>query len=204
MDFNGLIDKYIYDSRTIYSEIGNNPTLDKVDGKSFKYIHTEGAHIPFTYTKDLYLITDGYTSYSVKVESNITLLKAYLERLKANGTYDNTVIIIMADHGDTNLNSETDMLVRGNPMFMIKGINEHHEFTVSDKPISYLDLQGIYTKLLDDMTAEEAVADIPDERERYFMWYRNFRLEHHMEEYVVTDKAWEWQKFKKTGREFDL
>lgn len=203
MNFNGSVDTYIYDSRTIYSIINENPTLDKTDAASFKFIHTEGAHIPFGYDKDLNII-DGYTYYSVKVESNITLLKAWLERMKANGTYDNTVIIIMSDHGDTNLNSATDMLVRANPMFMIKGINEHHEFTVSQKPISYLDLMDIYTKLLDGATAEQSTADIPDERERTFMWYRNFRLEHHMEEYVVKGKAWDWEEFENTGREYDL
>ena len=132
------------------------------------------------------------------------MLNAYIERLKANGAYDNTVIIIMADHGNTNLNSATDMLVRANPMFMVKGIGESHEFTVSEKPLSYLDLMDIYSELLDDKTAEEATADIPDKRERIFMWYRNFRLENHIEEYVVADKAWEWQKFKKTGKEYDL
>lgn len=203
MNFNGAVENYVYDSRTLYSIINENPTLDKTDKSSFKFIHTEGAHIPFGYDKDLNII-DGYTTYSVKVESNITLLKAYLERLKANGTYDNTVIIIMSDHGNTNLNSSTDMLVRANPMFMVKGIGEHHKFTVSQKPLSHLDLMGIYTKLLDGATAEEATADIPDKRERYFMWYRNFRLEQHMEEYVVTEKAWDWTKFQKTGREFDL
>lgn len=203
MDFNSLVDNYIYDSRTLYQTINETPELEKTDEKSFKFMHTEGAHIPFGYDKDLNIV-DGYTSYSVKLESNITLLKAYLERLKANGTYDNTVIIIMSDHGNTNLNSATDMLVRANPMFMVKGINEQHAFEVSQKPISYLDLMDIYTKLLDDKSAAEATADIPDKRERYFMWYRNFRLEHHMEEYVVTDKAWEWRKFEKTGREFDL
>lgn len=203
MNFNGLVDNYIWDSRALYKMINENPTLDKTNEKSFKFMHTEGAHIPFGYDKDLNIV-EGYTSYSVKIESNITMVKAYLERLKANGAYDNTVIIIMADHGNTNLNTATDMLVRANPMFMVKGINEHHPFEVSQKPISYLDLQDIYTKLLDDKTAAEATADIPDERERYFMWYRNFRLENHIEEYVVTDKAWEWRNFKKTGREFDL
>lgn len=203
MDFNGLVDTYIFDSRTIYQMLRDTPELEKTDEKSFKFYHTEGGHIPFGYDKDLNIV-DGYTSYSVKLESNITMLKAYLERLKANGTYDNTVIIILSDHGNTNLNSATDMLVRANPMFMIKGIDEHHEFTVSQKPISYLDLQDIYVNLLDDKSAADATADIPDERERYFMWYRNFRLEHHMEEYVVKGKAWDWEEFEKTGREFDL
>ena len=203
MDFNGLVDKYIWDDRTIHSLIKSTPTLKKKSGKSFRFVHTEGAHIPFQYDKDLNIL-DDYGTYEQKIEAVITMLGAYIDRLKANGVYDNTVIIVMSDHGNTNLNSAEDMFVRANPMFMVKGINEHHEFAVSDKPLSYLDLMDIYGKLLDDSTAAEATADIPDERERIFMWYRNFRLEDHMEEFVVTDKAWEWQKFRPTGNEYDL
>lgn len=203
MDFNGLVDKYIWDDRTIYSTVTENPTLRTQNGKSFRFVHTEGAHIPFKYDKDLNIL-DGSGTYEQKIEATIKMLDAYIDRLKANGAYDNTVIIVMADHGNTNLNSADDMLVRANPMFMVKGIGEHHKFTKSDKPLSYLDLMDIYSALLDDKSAEEATADIPDNRERTFMWYRNFRLEDHIEEYVVTDKAWEWTKFKKTGREYDL
>ena len=203
MDFNGLVDKYIWDDRTIYSVIKDHPTLEKKHGNTFKYVHTEGAHIPFRYDRELNIL-DGYGTYEQKIEATITMLNAYIKRLKENGAYDNSVIIIMADHGNTDLNSATDMFVRANPMFMVKGLNERHEFTVSDKPLSYLDLMDIYSELLDGKTADEATADIPDERERIFMWYRNFRLEAHIEEYVVTDKAWEWQKFTPTGNEYDL
>ena len=203
MDFNGLVDKYIWDDRTLYGTINSTPTLNKKSAKSFRFVHSEGAHIPFQYDKDLNIL-DDYGTYEQKIEAVITMMNAYIERLKANGAYDNSVIVIMADHGNTDLNSSTDMLVRANPMFMVKGINEHHEFEVSEKPLSYLDLMDIFGNLLDDKTAAEATADIPDERERFFMWYRNFRLEDHIEEYVVTDKAWEWQKFRQTGNEFDL
>ena len=203
MDFNGLVEKYIWDDRTIYSLVKNKPNMVKTSDRIFKLVHTEGAHIPFKYDKDLNIL-DDYGTYEQKIEATITMLKAYLERLKANEAYDNTVIIVMADHGNTDLNSSDDMLVRANPMFMIKGINERHEFEVSEKPLSYLDLMDIYSRLLDDKTAREATSDIPDKRERIFMWYRNFRLEHHIKEYVVTDKAWEWRKFRLTGNEYVL
>ena len=62
----------------------------------------------------------------------------YIKRLKENGAYDNSVIIVMADHGNTDLNDADDMLVRANPMFLVKGINEHHAFEKSDKPLSYI------------------------------------------------------------------
>lgn len=204
MDFNGLVDKYLWDDRTIYKTVTKNPELDKQSDKMFSFVHTEGAHIPFSYDKDLNILPYHSGTYEQKIEAVIKMTGAYIDRLKANGAYDNTVIIVMADHGNTDLNSSDDMLVRANPMFMIKGINEHHEFTKSDKPISYLDLMDIYSELLEGESAEEATEDIPDKRERYFMWYRNFRLEDHIVEYVVTDKAWEWTKFKKTGREYDL
>ena len=202
MNFNGSVEKYDWEDRAVYNVINDNPTLEKTNGKTFRFIHTEGAHIPFDYDKDLNIIEGG--TYEQKIEAVITMVNAYIERLKANGTYDNTAIVIMADHGNTDLNSADDMLVRANPMFMMKGINEHHDFTVSEKPLSYLDITSVFENLIDDKTAEEATADIPDKRERYFMWYRNFRHEDHIEEYVVEDKAWEWQKFKKTGNVYDL
>lgn len=204
MDFNGLVDKYLWDDHTIYKTVTKKTELDKQSDKMFSFVHTEGAHIPFSYDKDLNILPYNSGTYEQKIEATIKMVDAYIDRLKANDAYENTVIIVMADHGNTNLNSADDMLVRANPMFMIKGIGEHHKFAKSDKPLSYLDLMDIYSKLLDGKTAEEATEDIPDKRERYFMWYRNFRLEDHIEEYVVTDKAWEWTKFKKTGREYDL
>ncbi len=202
MNFNGLVDMYLWDDHTIYKNIKNRSELTKVPQKVFSYIHTEGAHLPFGYDKDLNIIENG--TYQQKIEAVVTMLNAYIERLKANNVYDNTVIIIMADHGNTALIGADDMLARANPMFMIKGINEHHDFTESQKPVSYADLMDIYSNLLDGQTAEEALSYIPDNRQRIYMWYRNFQLENHIVEYAVTGKAWEWEDFEKTGNVYDL
>lgn len=203
MDFNGLPLKYSWDDPVIYKIVNDSPVLSKTDKKSFRFVHTEGAHIPFLYDKDLNDLNFPGT-YEEKIEASIKMVNAYIKRLKENSVYDNTVIVIMSDHGNSNLKSSEDMLIRGNPMFMVKGINERHEFTLSGKPVSYLDLMDVYGRLLDDNTAAEAFAGIPDSRERFYMWYDDFGNEDHIEEYVVTDKAWEWEKFKKTGNIYDL
>ncbi|MDE6725600.1 MAG: sulfatase-like hydrolase/transferase, partial [Ruminiclostridium sp.] len=202
MNFNGLVEMYMWDDHTIFQNIKKTPEITKVPQKVFSYIHTEGAHLPFGYDRDLNIIENG--TYKQKIEAMITMLNAYIERLKENNLYDNTVIVIMADHGNTALISADDMLVRANPMFMIKGINEHHSFTESQKPVSYGDLMDIYSALLEEQTAEEALSHIPDSRQRIYMWYRNFQLESHIVEYAVTGKAWEWEKFEKTGNVYDL
>lgn len=202
MNFNGLVNMYMWDDRTVYRKIKNEPELTKVPQKIFSFIHTEGAHIPFIYDKDLNTIEHG--TYEQKIEAVITMVKAYIERLKANNAYDNTVIVIMADHGNSDLDGADDMLVRGNPMFMIKGINEHHEFSESQKPVSYADLMDIYSNLLKGQSADDSLSFIPDSRERIYMWYRHFQFEYHIVEYAVTGKAWEWEKFEKTGNVYDL
>lgn len=201
MDFNGLVDKFIWDNHTIYGNIIDNPELNKTSSKVFSFIHTEGAHVPFHYDKDLNIIENG--TYEQKIEASITMISAYLERLKANGAYDNTSIIIMADHGNAAYNSDDGMRVRANPMFMIKGVNEHHPYAQSEKPVSYGDLPEIYSNLIDGKSAEEALEFIPNQRERIFIWYK-YCLENHMVEYSVTGKAWEWEKFEKTGNIYDL
>ena len=202
MDFNGLVDKFIWDNHTVYKNITNAPNLEKIDRKMFSFVHCEGGHVPFKYDKDLNIIENG--TYEQKIEATVKMLNAYIERLKNNGVYDSTVVIIMADHGNGAINSAEGMLERGNPILLIKGFDEHHKFTESEKPVSFSDLTDIYSNLLDGSSAEEALSFIADSRERYYLWYRNFQFENHMEEYLVTDKAWEWKKFTKTGKVYDL
>lgn len=202
MDFNGLVDKFIWDDHTVYKNITDAPELEKTDRKMFSFVHCEGGHVPFKYDKDLNIIENG--TYGQKIEATITMLNAYIERLKSNGAYDDTAIIILADHGNAAINSAEGMLERGNPMLLIKGFDERHSFTESEKPVSFADLTDIYCNLLNGSSSEEALSFINDSRERYYLWYRHFQFEYHMEEYLVADKAWEWEKFTKTGKVYDL
>lgn len=205
--FNSVTDKFVWNDQDVYDRILSNPNLANNGKPMFQFIHTEGAHIPFDLDRDM--VRDGTTypnSYEEKIRGCITMVKAYIDRLKANGTYDNSVIIIMADHGNTNLNSSDDMFRRANPLFMVKGINEDHPYRVSDTPVSYLDLMQLYNELLDGKPANELLKSLDPNRPRTFIWYRNFNLESRMVEHVTTSKAWDWEALKdgNTGKEYNL
>lgn len=207
MSFNSVTDKFIWDDQEVYDRIILNSNLKDNGKPMFQFIHTEGAHIPFDLDRDM--IRNGTTypnTYEEKIRGCITMLKAYIDRLKANGVYDNSVIIIMADHGNTALNDSDDMFRRANPLFMVKGINEDHPYQVSDTPVSYLDLMQLYNELLDGKPADELLTSLDPNRPRTFIWYRNFNLENHMVEHVTTSKAWDWESLKEgnTGKEYDL
>ena len=66
----------------------------------FKYIHVAGAHVPYKFGTHLEVIEGTpEASYKNNVAGSIYLIEAYLDMLRHNGTYDNTDIAIMSDHG---------------------------------------------------------------------------------------------------------
>lgn len=199
MDFNyckeGQLDNmFEWDDKQFYNLLKND--IKKTSDKQFKFIHIEGGHKPYNYDKDLNSIEDG--TYEQKLEATLTIINKYLHILKENGVYDNSNIIILADHG----HKEDRDNGRQNPILFIKGINEEHEMYESELPISYEDLNDVYLDLLDKKTSEELFDDIDINRERKYILYE-YGYENHMEEYVQKGKAWDDDTLEKTGKEFN-
>ena len=73
---------------------------------SFKFYHMCGAHMPYVITEDL-AYTDSKTEDSCSMLSqakgSMKIVLEYIEQLKALDMYDNTIIIITADHGENYL-----------------------------------------------------------------------------------------------------
>ena len=153
----------------------------------------------FNLDKNLDYIENG--TYAQKVHGNLKYVKNFLDRLKKNNAYDNSVIVVMADHGYGNTNV-ANIFYRMNPLLIIKGINEHHEVVISDKAISYTEVNSALVELIDGKKSSDLFKDIPSKRKRTVLWY-HFTKENHMVEYTTTGKASDITKFKKTGRVFD-
>lgn len=188
-------ENFNYGDVSYYQNIKNNK-LEIVDNKLFKFIHIEGAHVPFNLDKDLNIIENG--TYEEKVQASMKLIKTYLDRIKDCGNYDNSVIIIMSDHGYNDVHVDG----RQNPILFIKGINEKHDMYTSTIPVSHEDLIDAYTDLLNDKKSDELFKNIDSDRTRKYLWYK-FTKEDNMIEYETKDKAWETEKLNKTGKEYN-
>ena len=184
---------YDWDNKINYDNIVNND-IEKSNNNQFKFIHINGAHQPFDENSELKPIVNG--TYKQKIEATLKVFDAYIKRLKENGVYDNSVIIFMADHG-FNAYTQVGYL---NPTLLIKGINEHHEFKVSDKAISYADFTSAFKDLLDDKNSTELFKNINNNRKRrYFVAaYNNF------DEYYQIGKAWDLTTLKPTNKDYYL
>ena len=166
--------------------------------KTFKFIHLEGAHPFYRLDKNLNDIRKtGNPDYYTSLEGAMTAADTYLKKLKEAGVYDNSVILIMADHGFPDGN---DCNARHNPLFLIKGFGEHHPFAVSDQPMSYAWLPEIYQNLLEGASGGEVLQYDPEqENVRRYLWhdYNDFS---YMEEYVLKNRtAAEEDALEKTG-----
>lgn len=187
---------FSYDNEVFYNAVKNSE-MTKTDDKTFKFIHIWGAHVPFVFDKDMNRIEDG--TYAQNVEACMTMTDAYLKKLKENGVYDNSVIIVMADHG---YGLSYGPRNRQHPVLFIKGKNESHDYTVSEAPISYDDLQEAYSRLLDGATGED-VFDYKegDERQRRYLYFE-YEHEEILEEYFQEGYAGDLDTLKASGRKF--
>lgn len=165
----------------------------------FKFIHLEGAHVPYWYDKDVNLTYEA--DYVGTMEACLTLTGAYLDKLKEAGVYDNSVIIVMADHG-TNGEDYLNPMGRQNPILFVKGVNEKHAFTVSQAPVSYADLQEAYARLLEEKSSSEIFdCQEGDIRKRRYIQY-TIDEEAYLYEYVTTGHAADDGQLTPTGVEY--
>lgn len=191
-----ITDAFTFEDEDLYNLLNDNKTLDKINDNYFSFIHVEGAHVPFDMDENFNKVENG--TYSDKINAAIKITNEYLERIRKSGLYDNSVIIVMADHGYVEEGEGT----RANPILYIKGLNEHHNVKVSDKAISYSDLMDAYNDLLDGKKSTELFSNISSTRERKYIWYM-YLEENHKIEIATKGKAWEYQKEYKTGIEFN-
>lgn len=201
MDFNftKMSKDIIFDCNNIAMyNVFNDIKSEVVDENKFKFIHLEGGHIPFNQDEELNIISDG--TYDQKLLATLKVLEAYLNNLKESEVYDNSIIMIMSDHG-YNLG---DYVGRQNPILFIKGFNEHHsKMKESDKAISFDDLQDAYLELLEGKTSREIFSNIGTKRKRRFILYENSKR-NYMYEYIQTGKAWDEDTMVATGKEYIL
>ena len=164
------------------------------DKKVFHFYHLEGTHPPFTINADFQPSNQELTIED-EGKAMMVLIDSFLAKLKEENVYDNSNIIIMADHGHYDM--------RYNPLFMVKRENTSSEFTVDNKPLSYFNLQDFFLGLMDGKSNDEIWGNEPKDRLFYFYsWH--FALDEDLyctdlDEYKVTGKADLKGSYKETG-----
>ncbi|MBR2670511.1 MAG: hypothetical protein IKE36_12030 [Solobacterium sp.] len=195
-----VLNSFEYSNASLYHQLLDEGFKAQEPGKSFKYYHLDGAHVPFQYDLDLNIIPKGSGNYDDSVRISMKVAEAFVQALKQTDVYDSSVVIIIADHGYPYQNEGPTG--RGNPLLMVKGFDEHHEFTVSEAPVSFEDLQDLYQRLLEGYTGDQQFTwKAGDVRKRRYLGYV---YNNKMTEYMIEGKASDLESYHPTGNVYIL
>jgi hypothetical protein len=165
-----------------------------IDKNTFKFYHFIGCHAPYLLNENLeYEEMSGPDAYEQQAKASLKLTALFLDKLKSEGLFDNSMIFVMGDHGKP---AETDALLHGNanPLLLVKRFNGEGPMTVTDAPVSYADIPiTVFTELgIKGKFTGESIFDVKESeyRERRFIFYpgsnpfRDYMMK--MQEYIIT------------------
>lgn len=175
------------------------------NGKAFRFIHMMGAHYPYTMDEngEAAKYPNGYAQQkgSIKVVSN------YLAQMKEKGVYDDTTVIIMADHGQVEVANEMSRAPL--PILFVKpaGADSSKPFTTSTAPVSQEDFHPTVLWALGDKNYSDfgrTFFEIKENESRvrnfYFRVAFDGKTEESLLEYEIKGDARKFSNWKKTGK----
>ena len=184
-------DLYTGDNLDFYKILDNNVNI--IEEKNFQFIHIIGAHLPFKYDINLNVIENG--KYKNILDASITVLEKFLNQLKENNVYNNSVIVIMADHGYGKTIRD-----RSNPILYIKGKNEKHSYRVSEKKVSFVDLIPAFKQLINGDKTDKIFNEVNGQERRYLLYeYTNPDI---LIEEIQKGNAWNEDTIVESGKKF--
>lgn len=196
----------------------------------FKYFHLNGLHRPLVLDENLEFHPMPYnrrSSFKHQGKACLEITRLFLEKLKAIGQYDNSLIVVLGDHGcadypygvnvraaglaeppGSGIKIPPHIKAAGLPLLLIKPIHAgDEELKITDAPVSLKDLPA---------TAAAALGLTPsipgpsmfdareqDARERRFYYYNwngwGDGYLYHMREYAVRGHAWLDSSWRELG-----
>ena len=166
-----------------------NNKVNGNDNKTFLLIHLIGAHPPYVVNENLEMSTES--SRQKQAVASLKLMKKFIDKLKKEGFYDNSLIVITADHGA--------IALRSHPILFIKPYNaENNKLITDNKSLSQHSMNKILLNYAADKTYN--INLLPDEENRVFYSYSNTQLGDArylppMTEYVVPENAADYDKY---------
>ena len=175
---------------------------------NFVFYHLQGAHIPYDLTRNIEF-TAQETSRLDRAIATMKIVKSYIEEMKQEGVFEQSTVIITADHGKVPFDGDaTELSEVTRPLFMIKSAGQsagepmkttHVQASQDDFGATILDSIGLP---YDDVGSSLFDRKETDQIERtYYFTARENGKEKSLVEYKITGDASDFSNWKKTGND---
>jgi hypothetical protein len=128
----------------------------EIEKNTFKYFHSMGMHPPLRLNEQMQTLPGielNRKNYTGQAKAYLILCKRFLEVLKQREAYDNSLLLIMGDHGcgrskDLHVGTADEPqgpdfpynIARGMPLMLVKPFGSRGEMKISDAPVSLADI----------------------------------------------------------------
>lgn len=129
--FDGCSDR-VGEQPLFYQEMRASQGLKTDYEKAFRVYHFYGVHEPRYMNADLELIAEAGVSEQDALQGVMKIIYAYLGEMKKAGVYDNSMIIILGDHGRHEKGN-----MENNSAVLVKRPGESHALEYSSAPIHF-------------------------------------------------------------------
>ncbi len=203
-DGSPITDIHRTDDCAFYSRLREQGlTVDEDSNGAFVFYHMQGSHDPYSMNENGEY--DKTATAEQQTAGNLKMILDYIEMLKEKGVYDDTTIIITADHGLTGTLTQLDYPRTITCMIKYPGVNDGEELKNSSAPINHDNIRATIVKHLglDYSSYGLAVDDVPEDAEvtRYFYMsaseknkglYRDYKLV----TYAITGNVQDFNNWK--------
>ena len=190
---------------------------DGYDG-AYRFIHLLGSHYPFNYDEEVNYLGEDQSNVFKQSQGAIHIVTEYINQLKELGVYENTTIIITADHGYWTITLDP-IEETSTPIMFVKPEQSAEldalPITVDEKPVSHLDMQATVLDAMgkdwseyssrDEWAGYSMFGEIDPNRVRYYLTTDSEPdlTEVQFREYRIDGNALDWNNWHETGRTID-
>ncbi len=211
---------YIMDDVKYYNrlcEFGLSFEEGNYDG-AYRFIHLLGSHYPFSYDEEANFIGDDESNVFRQTQGAMHIVYEYIDQLKKLGVYENTTIIITADHGYWTITLDP-IEETSTPVMYVKPEQsaeaDAQPLVTDEKPVSHLDLQATILDAMgldfseyssrDEWAGYSMFGYIDPNRKRYYLTTDSEPdlTEVQFREYLIDGNAIDWNNWHETGRTID-
>ena len=178
------------------------------DANMFKFMHLSGAHEPFNNDENANQVPEDSSNPLSCGRGALQVVFEYFEKMKELGVYDQSTIIVCADHGEV----EAGFLT--NPILLVKRAGDSGEMKFSDVPVSHMDF---HATIMDDLGLNtdhrygRSVFEIEPGESRNRLFYQYYLGEQRGDvpkerliEYSVADESNLRRSFRLTDKEITV
>lgn len=171
-----------------------NEEIQVVEEPVFSVIHIRGTHPPYEINENGQQVETGSVTCYEQALGTLRTVLAYLEHMKNAGVYDNSTVIITADHGYNDTNGPIS-----SPALLVKQRDSRGDLRLDNSPVSQDNIQDF---VLSD--AVEGYQAAPRTGPRVFYSYI-FDASNYfpLTEWYVSDESNKLESFSPSGYQYD-